>query len=90
MPVTTLTWSDFGAAVTITGVLHAVILDEPDQPMCGAAVVIDELDQPWNPLRPDACWACARAVNELVEAAQPPVRRNGHSTDRTGARHDPG
>jgi hypothetical protein len=44
--------------------------------MCGYP--LDEMAAPadsWNPMRPDACWACARAVNQIIEELAPPTNR---------------
>jgi hypothetical protein len=81
-----LSWGDFDAAITTTGTFHALLPDERNRSMCNLAVLAEESGQPWNPLHPDACWACARAVNQLIDAAQPLARRDGHQAARTTAR----
>jgi len=50
--------------------------DKVELAMCGYP-----LDEPgafadaWDPMRPDACWACARVVNQIIEELAPPTNR---------------
>jgi hypothetical protein len=79
-----LNWSDFDAAFTATGTLHAVIPDEPDRSLCNVAVLVETSDQPWNPLHPDACSACARAPS--TSSSTPSGRPSGATGTERPAR----
>ena len=62
-------WSDFSVAPG-GPLVHAVNPDKVELTLCGYP--LDERpgsQEPWSPMRPDSCWACARAVNQMIDDA---------------------
>ena len=70
-----IVWSDFSAAPG-GPLVHAVNPDKVQLAMCGYPLdPMAAFADSWDPMRPDACWACARAVNQIIEELAPPTNR---------------
>jgi hypothetical protein len=90
-PFRVIGWSDFSTAPS-GPLVHAVNPDKVEMAMCGYPLCEHHSShEPWNPMRSDSCWVCARAVNQIIDEVRPPTRRgrSGRRWPRVWTRSTP-